>query len=318
MSGDALPVIIFVPGMKPKPEPSLHYNALWRCLHGGLSRVDAHVAADLSEHESQFVRANWTWAFYGRYRDIGQDLPGIEALLRQPAPLPRDIEEATSWRTRLTRWKLLAGDALPFLANSFASDDMRVTLRDVHRYIHNSDGIADEVRSDLKRQLLAAADGGSPVLIIGHSLGSVIAWDTLWELSRAGDCDAGADMFMTLGSPLGNRIIQRGIKGMHRTDAARYPDNIRRWVNMVAIGEQTALDRRMRNDFREMLSSGLVDSIEDYDVFNHYRENGQLLVHSEYGYLVNRTTAGIIAEWWRRQRGTLPVTPASGLAPDAA
>ena len=312
MGQQGLPLIIFVPGMKPKPEPMLHYNALWRCLHGGLSRVDAAVAADLSAHDSQFVRANWTWAFYGRYRDIGQDLPGIEQLLRQAEPDPRDVEEATSWRTRLTRWKLLAGDALPFLANSFASDDMRITLRDVHRYIHNRDGIADEVRSDLKRRLLAAADAGSPVLIIGHSLGSVIAWDTLWELSRRDDSAAGADLLMTLGSPLGNRIIQRGIKGMHRTDEARYPDNIRRWVNIVAIGEQTALDRRMRNDFSDMLTLGLVDSIEDYDVFNHYREDGRLLVHSEYGYLFNRTTAGIIADWWRHHRGTLAVKSVAG------
>lgn len=303
-------MIIFVPGMKPKPEPLLHYDALWRCLHEGLRRVDPEVAADLAAHSEQFNRANWTWAFYRQYRDIGQDLPGIDALIGQPAPEPRDVREATSWRTRLTRWKLLIGDALPFVANSVASDDIRITLRDVHRYIHNRDGIADEVRSDLKRRLADAADAGQPVLVVGHSLGSVIAWDTLWELSRHDQAKVGADMFMTLGSPLGNRIIQRGIKGIHKSGAARYPDNIRRWVNIVAIGEQTALDRRMRNDYGEMLSLELVEAIEDYDVFNHYRENGRLLVHSEYGYLVNATTAGIIADWWRRHRDGLPVRPA--------
>jgi hypothetical protein len=310
-SADVLPLIVFVPGMKPKPEPAQHHEALWRCLHEGLARVDPDVASDLARNAQQFLRANWTWAFYGRYRDIGQDLPGIEALLRQRSPSPRDVREATSWRTRFARWKLLAGDALPFLANSFASDDMRVTLRDVHRYIHNSDGIADEVRSDLKRHLVAAGHAGRPVLVIGHSLGSVIAWDTLWELSRDPDSKAQADLFMTLGSPLGNRIIQRGIRGIHKQGAGRYPDNIRRWVNIVAIGELTALDRRMRNDYREMLSLGLVESIEDYDVFNHYRENGRLLVHSEYGYLVNRTTAGIIADWWRGHRRALPARAVS-------
>ena len=68
----------------------------------------------------------------------------------------------------------------------------------------------------------------------------------------------------------------------------------------------TALDRCMRNDFRAMESLGLTQSIEDYEVYNHYRENGTLHVHSEYGYLVNATTAGLIADWWRQQRAGMP------------
>ncbi|MEM7611077.1 MAG: hypothetical protein AAF270_05330 [Pseudomonadota bacterium] len=295
-----VPLLIFVPGMKPKPEPQLHRDALWRCLHEGLRRVDTSVANDLAIHREQFTRANWTWVFYRQYRDIATDLPGIEQMLAQSAPDERDRVEATSLRTRLTRALYLAADTLPFLINSFAGDDMQVTLRDVHRYVTNRGGIGDEVRADLKDKLRDAHRAGQPVMLIGHSLGSVIAWDTLWELAHEGQGEIGIDMFMTLGSPLGNKVIQRGIKGASLRGRDRYPDNIRRWVNMVAMGELTALDRCMRNDFREMESLGLVDSIEDYDVYNHYRENGRLLVHSEYGYLVNQTTAGIIADWWRQ------------------
>ncbi|MEM7763460.1 MAG: hypothetical protein AAF290_05225 [Pseudomonadota bacterium] len=305
----ALPLIVFVPGMKPKPEPDLHRDAVYRCLHEGLRRVDPEVAEDLAAHREGFRRAHWTWVFYQRYRDINIDLPGIEQLLQQPAPSPADRKQALALRTRLTRLLFLLGDTLPFLINSLAGDDMRVTLADVTRYVDNRDGIGDRVRADLLTVLGDAAAAHRPVLLIGHSLGSVISWDALWELSHVSASDVPVDLFMTLGSPLGNKVIQRGLRGRHAIGADRFPHNVRRWVNLVAYGELTALDRRMSNDFADMLTVGAADSIEDYDVFNHYRENGRLLVHSEYGYLVNRTTAGIIADWWRQHRPDLPARP---------
>ncbi|MEN7341716.1 MAG: alpha/beta fold hydrolase [Pseudomonadota bacterium] len=301
---ETLPLIIFVPGMKPKPPPALHHDALLRCLSEGLRRVAPDVAKTLDAHPECFVRADWTWVFYQRYRDIAIDLPGIDALIAQKTPSEVDRNEAMSLATRLTRYVFLLGDALPFLINSLAGDDMRVTLADVARYVDNRKGIGDEVRSDLIAHLRDAALRKRPVLLIGHSLGSVISWDALWELSRKHEAPVGVDMFMTLGSPLGNRVIQRGLRGRHASGIDRYPDNINRWVNMVAYGELTALDRRMQNDYADMLSEGLVGSIEDYDVFNHYREGKRLLVHSEYGYLVNETTAGLIASWWREHYNT--------------
>jgi hypothetical protein len=56
---------------------------------------------------------------------------------------------------------------------------------------------------------------------------------------------------------------------------------------------------RLRNDFAEMIRLRLVESIEDFAVFNHYRMNGELNVHSEYGYLVNEVTATLVRDWWR-------------------
>ncbi len=179
-----LPLIVFVPGMKPKPPADVHLEALRRCLLEGLSRVDETVAADLAAHPEAFVRASWTYGFYQEYRDIGIDLPGIEALCEQPRPTERDVSEATAWRKRFTRWLYLAGDALPFLVNSLANDDLKLTLRDVRRYIHNESGMGEAARSDLRKKLLDAEAAGRPVLLVGHSLGSVIAWDTLWALSR--------------------------------------------------------------------------------------------------------------------------------------
>jgi hypothetical protein len=65
------------------------------------------------------------------------------------------------------------------------------------------------------------------------------------------------------------------------------------------VGELTAIDRVLRKDFGEMLELGLVECIGDVDLWNYFRLNGQLNVHAEYGYLANKTTGQLVADWWR-------------------
>ncbi|MGB7215528.1 MAG: hypothetical protein WBE98_10855, partial [Gammaproteobacteria bacterium] len=78
------PRIVFVPGMKPKPPPRPHKRELLRTLVAGLAWVRPAAARWLREHEDRFTLVSWTHRFYGRYRDISLDLPGVERLLHQP------------------------------------------------------------------------------------------------------------------------------------------------------------------------------------------------------------------------------------------
>lgn len=293
------PVIIFVPGMKPKPEPEKHRTQLWRALSEGIRRVDPALAADIADCSDCLTLADWTWLFYNAHSDIEADLPAIESLLAKHGPTERDVAESRSWSKRLLRFAYILGDFLPFLIPHIANENLQVTLGDVRRYLQNKANIGRRIRRRVEMRLEAAWLDHRPVLLIGHSLGSVIAWDALWELSRLDGRDGRVDLFMTLGSPLGQRFVKRHLKGCDAEGLRRYPDNIRRWVNIAAIGELTALERSFRRDFGEMESGGLTEAIEDYEVLNFFRKDGELNVHSEYGYLVNRTTGGIIADWWR-------------------
>jgi hypothetical protein len=132
-------------------------------------------------------------------------------------------------------------------------------------------------------------------------MGSVIAFEALWQLSRIEHAPLQIDLFLTMGSPLGQRYIQKRIKGRDAIAAARYPANIRRWVNLSAVGDLTSLDPELQNDFGEMLKFGLVECIDDREVNNWFRFDGELNTHSEYGYLINPETASIVADWWRSQ-----------------
>ena len=107
------------------------------------------------------------------------------------------------------------------------------------------------------------------------------------------------DLFLTTGSPLGQKIVQRHLFGKDERGEARYPSNIGSWTNIAALGELTAIDRRLGNDFSAMKRLGLVRDIRDFEVFNYYRMRGVLSVHAEYGYLVNEVTARCVIDWWR-------------------
>ena len=296
------PLIIYIPGLLPKPEAEAHREQLLRCLLEGIRRIDPATSDDLRERPRCFDIVSWTYDFYGEHSDIRLDLPAIDALLEKRGPTEQDIAEAVSWKRRLIQAIYTAGDILPFLIPQLADETLEVHLRDLRRYTMNKNDVAEVIRRQLKVPLAAAAAVDRPILLLAHSMGSVIAYDALWQLSYGQQKEVSVDTFITMGSPLGQRYIQGKLKGRKETGHRRYPDNIGQWVNISAIGELTALDPELRNDFGEMETLGLLSEIEDLNCFGYFRQNGTLNVHSEYGYLINEVTARHVRDWWCRQR----------------
>ncbi len=293
------PLILYIPGLKPKPEYSLHREQVLRCMLEGIRRIDPATADEMAQDEHCFDIVSWTYDFYGTHRDINLDLSDIEAVLKKTEASAEDEEIVTSWKRRFIRSLYRAADHLPFLIPHFASEDVELQIRDLRRYARNEDDIAEIVRREVKIRLRAAASANRPILFYGHSMGSVIGYDTLWQLTHQPGEDVRIDLMVTTGSPLGQKLIQRRLKGSRKEGIERYPGNIRRWTNIAAIGELTAIDMTLKNDFGEMIQLGLIEDIEDLEIFNYYRMNGVLNVHAEYGYLVNEVTATVISNWWR-------------------
>lgn len=309
----AVPLVLYIPGLKPKPDATAHRQELLRCLLAGIRRVDEAVAREI-ESTDAFALVGWTFDFYGERRKLALDLPDIESLLKKDAASEADIVTATSWRRRFLRWLFNVADYLPFIIPKVATEEVQVHLQDFFRYVRDVDGAGEAAREKLKSALRHAARAHRPVLLLAHSMGSVIAFDALWQLSRREDAVVRVDLFVTMGSPLGQRVVQRHLLGAGESGAARYPCNIARWVNIAAVGELTAIDRRLRNDFAQMIALGLVPAIEDHEVFNYYRMHGTLNVHAEYGYLVNETTAGFVIDWWRANSPPAAAIPDRGSA----
>jgi hypothetical protein len=209
-------------------------------------------------------------------------------------------------------------------------------MDDVDRYLENRDGIGDAVRAPLHAALERVWAEGARVLLLAHSLGTVIAYDTLWELSQEepialeaferrrndtgvrngwpkrrsrpahlDDARRRVDLFITLGSPLATGFIRRKLKGHNQPDDKRYPTNVRRWRNFAARGDVTALHPRLAPHFREMRALGFVEAIEDRtDLTNYYRTDVGLNAHEVYGYLIQGAVAEAVGDWINR--GAMP------------
>jgi len=291
--------IIYVPGKNPKPEAEQHRALFWRALVEGVRRADRAVASSLQDCYAQFHIVSWNYLYYQEYKDITNDLPWIDVLINKHGPTEQDIRDARAWNIWLSRFVLTLGDHIPLLIRMLP-EEIRSTANEMDRYFKNTDDVARKIRNLLKLTLRPMIEHHDDVLLIGHSLGSVIAYDTLWELSHQEGLKGKVDFF-TLGSPMGMHYIRRRLLGMNGHAEKSYPDLIHRWINVTAKGDVAALNEDINGSFHPMLEQGLVRSIEDHchDIYNFFRSDAGLNCHRSYGYMVNPAVGSIIAQWWK-------------------
>ena len=128
----------------------------------------------------------------------------------------------TRW---LRRWALLVATS--------------IKLKDVRAYLLDAD-IGDRMREIVRSEIQTAASGGGNLIVIAHSLGSVIAYDVLREF---GD-DIHVVLFLTIGSPLGRREIQDHLK-----EPLTVPENVDCWYNAYYVLDLVAAGATLRRDF---------------------------------------------------------------------
>lgn len=293
--------ILFIPGKNPKPPLDVYRRELLRSLLRGVVGADPAVASEIRDRADSFQVIPWNPLYYQCHRSLEADLPWIDALLKQAGPTPQDLREALSLRRRLAWLLYTAADAFNFLIPLLPDTAVKNTVQETARYFSNDEDIGQRVRELFKAPLRRMLAAGERILIIAHSMGSVIAYDSLWELTHIEKNPGRIDLFLTLGSPLGMRFTQERLRGAREKRQQRYPHNIRRWINIAAHGDLTALDPSLSDDFQAMPRLGLVESLVDINegVFNYFRDDRGLNIHRSYGYLVNPRVGEVVARWWR-------------------
>jgi hypothetical protein len=148
---------------------------------------------------------------------------------------------------------------------------MQAFLRDVHHYLWNTEhsprpGEVYRVRDEVRARALAAmsrADSADrPHVLVGHSLGSVVAYDVLKNVPEAPMVDG----LMTLGSPLGlDEVQDRLDPGWSRWDGHPAERLSGAWVNVFdRLDPVCGFDPVLANDFRR----GGVEVVTDVDEAN--------------------------------------------------
>ncbi|MBB6481341.1 alpha/beta hydrolase [Spirochaeta isovalerica] len=132
------------------------------------------------------------------------------------------------------------------------------------------------------------------ILLIAHSMGSIIAWDVLKEYAP----EVKIDTLVTIGSPLGIPVIrgrilkERKNPSVDKNRKAETPENISRaWYNLADFNDSVAINYDLAPDFTPN-SSGVFP--EDLLVANKYEYDGKENHHKSYGYLRCSEMAGII------------------------
>lgn len=290
--------ILFVPGKNPKPPEEQHREQLWRCLLHGVRRSHPDIAANMAQNEECFSIIPWNPLYYNKIKPIEPDLPWIDCLLGMDGPTVQDKQKALSLRRKITKLFYVLGDHFPWFINFIPDPWARAAIKETLRYFNNQEDIACRVREMLKSPLRASFERNERIMIISHSLGSVIAYDTLLELWNIERIRNHITCFLTIGSPLGSTYVRKRLKGFSTT-RHQYPGNMTHWENISAHGDMVALDTTLGDNFHKMIEQGLIESIKDHpNVFNYFHGEKGLNVHRSYGYLVNPVVGETIAQWW--------------------
>ncbi len=131
------------------------------------------------------------------------------------------------------------------------------------------------------------------ILLIGHSMGSIISYDTLTQEIP----ELKIDTFITVGSPLGFPLILKKIlmeQNMEINAEAKpqTPNNITSsWINFSDLDDKITLNYDLADDYSQN-----VYNIKPVDIIinNNYEYNGQKNPHKVYGYLQNEEVAKVI------------------------
>ena len=113
---------------------------------------------------------------------------------------------------------------------------VRFLLRDGHAYFFEGSGrpIRERVRA-----VLTASE--APSVVIGHSLGSVVAYDVLSELGAGA---SSVSLFVTTGTPLGIDAVKELV---HQPPSVPAP--VRQWLNAADLLDVVAADPKLADEY---------------------------------------------------------------------
>ncbi len=138
------------------------------------------------------------------------------------------------------------------------------------------------------------------ILLIAHSMGSIISYDVLTQVIPA----IKIDTIISSGSPLGLPIIIKKILTEQRqkvdeNSKPSTPKNIRKaWYNFSDLNDKVALNYNLADDYSAN-THGIIP--QDVIVDNNYKYNGQKNPHKVYGYLRSYQMAEVIYSFLRRK-----------------
>lgn len=278
-------LIIGIHGLKNKPEPDILRGWWTAAIAEGISRNCGGQRKDVD-----LALAYWADAMYSSPVAVVEEAEPYVAA-GGAGPLPKGISIRRIARARIQEG---VGKVLELVFGTPVTEDvvrdaLKTRAPDLHRY-RNDRAARDAVRERLRERLRAAHAGSREIMLIAHSMGSIIAYDVL---AAAGRTLPGLRIshFVTVGSPLGLSPVKEILAA-----PLRVPECVARWTNHADPRDHVARwDTRLASDFRKN-SAGA--AISDHLVINGYvSPSGIPNPHKIYGYLRTPEMSELIASF---------------------
>ena len=225
------------------------------------------------------------------YADVYYDAPDPDEENTEPYIKAEDGELKRYKRGILDRIRATAGnwldnplDWLEENSNLFSSLAKAVTkkvLKDLGKY-YNEPASREKIMKRL--QTLLAEHKDDEIILISHSMGTIVAYDVLRELGRSPDHQGiKIEHFITMGAPLGLTVVKGNIVDADKRKLRTPSCVANSWVNFSDPDDHVALDSHLADDY-DPNSAGI--KVKDVLVCNEYKgKDGKPNEHKSYGYL---------------------------------
>ena len=284
--------VIVVHGRGTKPTPACKVGYVREVLTESVRRVDTKAGAWLTAHPRTIQLVYYADLSRRLWKQPQEPCAGFRAPIER---LYRDSRACPTWLKFRGAMKDLGTDAT-ILLDRFLKRSVRLRLMaeqfaDVLYYFRDH-AFASLIRQRLQQLLVPALRRHDQVLLIAHSLGSIVAYDVLWKLSHMSEYawlrERRIEQFVTMGSPLGDRVVREHLLGWRYPQLQGYPSLVRCWDNLSARGDVVCHDAQIADDFRLMRRLGLLERLTDHPhLCTVYRgREGTWNPHKLYGYLI--------------------------------
>ena len=265
-------VIIGIHGLSNKPKADTLEEWWKNALLEGLRRNKRITNVDF-----KFESVYWANVMYPEGHDENPEPYPYEDGVSRDEPLKRYKD---AWYDEVLADVVgLGGSALDMAKKWFgvthaADEVLEQKLPDLSRY-YEEDDIKDKLRSLLREALDPHLNNGERIMLISHSMGTIIAYDVLREIGKDNPSHRLAH-FVTIGSPLGLPHVVHMAReewGMLRT-----PSIVDRWTNFADRRDPVAFDVHLADDYE---ANDRSVKVRDDLVINDYGG----ISHKSYGYL---------------------------------
>jgi hypothetical protein len=317
ISGDSGRGIVFVHGRGFTPSAETHLRLLCRALEAGIEK-------DSPDELEAFASATKIFGYYG---DLTNDLLRESGDDYDEQLDVNDLSNALNELISIDRKKGFGVKNYDRLPGKSAAREFAVTVmaplvesiglgkkivsnrqKDLGAYWALDSNYRNAVLDRVREAIVVALNEVDHVSLLTHGTGSIVAYDALWQLSHDPDyadrCrDLKVDVWITLGSPLGDGTVKKQLLGHKASGRERFPTNVLAWHNVSAEDDYMSHDNTVSDDFKAMLTQRQISSIRDYRVYNMAIRYGRSNPHNVLGYLVHPRVSKITSDWLRLTDG---------------